>query len=410
MRIAFVVDKFPVLSETFILDQITGLIDLGHDVEIFAQSHYKPHKVHPDVTKYRLVECLHYPQTLPSSRTARFIRALCLLFQLLFKHPLKTPRIVFVFLFYYRKLSLLKFLLRLAPFLDGNFHIIHCHYGPNGVFGVSIKHAGIDVKLVTTFHGYDANRYPLIAGKDVYHRLFKYGALFTTNTNFTKQQIIKLRCDEKKIKILPVGLKIERFAFSPAQKTPDKPINILTVARLVEKKGHEYAIRALAKVLEKHTKISYFIAGDGPLMSHLKSLVCQLHLENHVKFVGPVTQDEVLDLYHHAHIFILPSVTARDGDMEGQGLVLQEAQAVGLPVISTRHNGIPDGVLDGQSGFLVPEKDSDALAQKLEFLIEQPQTWPKMGRIGHDFVKNNFDIKVLNQRLAKFYQDLLQPK
>ena len=94
----------------------------------------------------------------------------------------------------------------------------------------------------------------------------------------------------------------------------------------------------------------------------------------------------------------------------GQGLVLLEAQAMGLPVISTLHNGIPDSVLDGQSGFFVPEKDINALAERLEYLIEHHELWPEIGRAGRRYVEENFDIHKLNDRLIKIYQQLLNGK
>ena len=106
----------------------------------------------------------------------------------------------------------------------------------------------------------------------------------------------------------------------------------------------------------------------------------------------------------------MSSVTASDGDKEGQGLVLQEAQGMGLPVLSTLHNGIPDGVLDGKSGFLVPERDVDGLAQKLDYLLENPQVWSEMGLAGRKFVEQHYDINKLNDKLVQIYQDLLNAK
>ncbi|OEU66736.1 MAG: hypothetical protein BBJ57_09470 [Desulfobacterales bacterium PC51MH44] len=111
-------------------------------------------------------------------------------------------------------------------------------------------------------------------------------------------------------------------------------------------------------------------------------------------------------MYEKAHIFIFSSLTARNGDQEGQGLVLSEAQAMGLPVISTLVGGIPEGVLEGKSGFLVPERDVEALAERLQYLIEHLEVWPEMGRYGRNFMAKHYDIKKLNQRLVNIYQNL----
>ncbi len=105
---------------------------------------------------------------------------------------------------------------------------------------------------------------------------------------------------------------------------------------------------------------------------------------------------------------MLPSVTASNGDREGQGLVLQEAQMAGLPVLSTWHNGIPDGVLDGQTGFLVPEKDVDSLAEKLEYLIQNRVLWPQIGHAGQEFVRNKFDVNIVVDKLISLYERLIE--
>jgi len=401
MKIAFIVGGFPTLSQTFVLNQIIGLLDLGHDVEIFAQFNPKDKKVHSDVEKYRLMERVHYT-SIPYNKVKRILKAIFLTIKNFHKAPLKILKSLNVFK--YGKMALsLKLLYILIPFLDKRFDIIHCHFGPNGIIGVHLKEIGIPGKYVTSFHGYDVNSYPKIMGKNVYNVLFKNGDLFTANTNFTKQQVVKIGCDEKKIIILPVGLRVEKFKFSTRKIKPEKPIKILTVGRLVEKKGYEYAIRAIVKIVAKHKNIFYMIAGDGPLRDELESLVSELGARNYVKFMGAVEEDEVLNLYQQAHIFVLPSVTASNGDREGQALVLQEAQAMGLPVVSTLHNGIPEGVPEGKSGFLVPERDVNALAERLNYLIEHPELWPEMGMYGRKFVEERYNIKKLNQQLVEIY-------
>lgn len=139
----------------------------------------------------------------------------------------------------------------------------------------------------------------------------------------------------------------------------------------------------------------------------LKSLVERLELKNKVEFLGYVADERLYELYSNSHIFLLPSVTSEKGDREGQGLVIQEAQASGLPVVSTLHNGIPEGVRKGESALLVPERDVDALAEKLEYLIENPERWIEMGRAGRRFVEKKYDIKKLNDKLEEIYQGLL---
>lgn len=206
---------------------------------------------------------------------------------------------------------------------------------------------------------------------------------------------------------MPVGVNISEYAFKQRTIDVDLPIKIITVARLVEKKGIEYSIKAVAKAIQNHPNILYRIVGDGPLQKSLNLLISDLGLSHKIQLLGWKTQDQVRELYDDSHIFILSSVTSSNGDQEGQGLVLQEAQAMGLPVLSTLHNGFPDSVLDGKSAFLVPERNVDALTQKLNYLIEHPETWAEMGQMGRNFVEEHYDINKLNEQLVEIYQQLL---
>lgn len=408
MRIAFIVGGFPTLSETFILNQITGLLDMEHDVEIFAQDNPSEEKIHRDVEEYHLIERTHY-LNMRQNKIERVLKGLYLIIAEFDKNPIKILKALNMFKYGKDALSL-RLLYALIPFLNRKFDIIHCHFGSFGIVGTFLKEIGISEKCVTSFHGYDVNAYPKIKGKNIYNNLFSKGDLFTVNTNFTGQRVLELGCEEKKITILPMGFKVEKFRFSEKKIKHGEIIKIITVGRLVEKKGHGYVIKAVVKIAKKYKNIQYIIAGDGPLRKNLEDLASELKIKNHIRFLGAVEQDEVLKLYQQAHIFILPSVTASNGDREGQALVLQEAQAFGLPVISTFHNGIPEGILDGKSGFLVPERDIDALAKKLEFLIEHPEIWPKMGKYGRKFVEEKYDSKKLNQRLVELYQKLIKGK
>jgi colanic acid/amylovoran biosynthesis glycosyltransferase len=405
MKIAFIVSAFPILSETFILNQITGLLDMGHDVEMFADFNTGEKKVHSDVEKYHLIERTHY--VMPRNKIKRVLKAIYLIIMNFHKSPLKIIKSLNITRYGKDALSLRLFYYTLIPFLNKGFDVIHCHFGPNGVVGVFLKEIRIPGKYITSFHGYDVNIYPKVAGKKVYNDLFKKGDFFTCNTKFTKGRVIELGCNERKTLILPVGLRIEKFRFSERRILDKESIKILTVGRLIEEKGHRYAIEAISEVVRRYTNIEYIIAGDGPLRSELENLVSKLGIEKYIKFLGIIDQNEVLKLHQQAHIFVLPSVIAKSGGTEGQGLVLQEAQAAGLPVISTSIGGIPEGILNGKSGFLVPERDVDALAKKIEYLVEHPELWPRMGKCGRRFVEERYDIQKLNQRLIKIYNALL---
>jgi colanic acid/amylovoran biosynthesis glycosyltransferase len=175
----------------------------------------------------------------------------------------------------------------------------------------------------------------------------------------------------------------------------------------VEKKGHEYAIRAVARVARQGRALRFDIAGDGPRRAGLEALIRDLGMTGTIHLLGAQSEDAVQKLLGEAHVFVLASVTARDGDREGQALVLQEAQAAGLPVVATRHNGIPEGVVEGSSALLVPERDEVALAEAIGQVVEHPERWEAMGRSGRAFVAERYEIGTLNDRLVELYEEAI---
>ena len=410
MKIAFLVGEFPSLSETFILNQLIDLIDRGHDVFIFSDRPKNTDKFHLDVSKYRLLERTFYYPELPANYLLRLFKWLWLLSSLSLKDPILVIRSLDLLRFKKWVFSL-RGLYLIAPFLGRRheYDVIHCHFGNVGLKGLFLKDVGaIQGRLITSFHGYDVNVLPQQLGKNLYIRLFQNGELFTGGSAFIINKLIELGCPEEKIIKLPVGVNCSDYCFKQRNLEANEPIKIVTVARLTEKKGLEYSIKAVAAVAQNHPNLAYRILGDGHLRESLQQLIRDLGMEAKIQLLGWKTKDEVRELYNDSHIFILSSVTAKNGDKEGQGLVLQEAQAVGLPVLATLHNGFPDSVLDGQSAFLVPERDVDALAAQLNFLIEHPEKWARMGGAGRKLVEACFDIKKLGDQLVDVYQKLLK--
>lgn len=400
MKVAFIVGGFPALSETFILNQITGLLDLGFDVSIFANYNPEEPKTHPDVDKYSLMERVHYINEIPKNKINRLLRSLSLTIPNFHRNPGSILKSLNVFR-YGRKALSLTLLYPIIPFLE--MDIIHCHFGYNAIFGSFLKKFGVKAPLITTFHGYDLSAFILDKGENVYDDVFFFGDLFLPISEYWRRKLVRMKVDEQKILVHRMGIELEKFQYQERRLHPGETLKILTVGRMFEKKGHEYAIKGVAQLIKKQRDVMYTIAGDGPLRDTLKNLVSDLNIEEKVKFVGFVQQDEVVDLFKDAHIFLLPSVTAMAGDQEGIPVVLMEAQAVGLPIVSTYHSGIPELVEDGGSGFLVPEKDVVQLAEKLFYLTEHPQLLSKMGTRGRRIVEEKFNIKKLNRQLADIF-------
>ena len=410
MKIAFLVGKFPVLSESFILNQIAGLLDRGHEVDIYAIDGPADNgsKVHPIVTKYNLIERTYFSPVPPKDKADltpnddRFIK------QIFQRNPKACQDLIDVAK-HGKRAKRFRLLYKAVPLLEGkSYDIIHCQFGSIGLMGLLFRNLGLlKGKLVTIFRGSDISKYLEKWGYDVYDRLLAEGDFFLTNCEFFRKRAIKLGCDEDKIVILGSGIDCSKFAFTPRHFPADGKVKIATTGRLVEKKGIEYGIRAMAFLAETYPNIEYNIIGDGELREHFQKLIAKLNVGHIVKLVGWKQQEELIKILDDSHILIAPSVTAADGNQDAPVNTLKEAMAMGLPVIGTLHGGIPELIEDGISGFLVPERDGEAIAQKVSYLIEHPEIWTDMGKAGRDRVEEKYDMHKLNNQLVDIYKSVL---
>ena len=405
MRIAFIVGGFPALSETFILNQVTGLIDMGHDVEIFAHRNPKEAKVHPDIDNYRLLERTSYFD-MPDGRVERVLKALCLIARELPRHPGAVLSSLNVLRYGKDALSLY-LLYALVPLLGKSFDILHCHFGPLGVLGIRLRRMGVGGKVVTTFHGFDMTSYLQSHGDGVYDELFAKGDMFLPISNRWKEKLVGLGCDERKVMVHRMGVDTDKFAYRAPRDKRGGKIRLLTIARLAEKKGVRYGIEAVARLVDKYPSVEYTVIGDGPLRGELEALASGLGVSNMVRFAGPMSQEEVKARMLESDVMVAPSVTSAEGDQEGIPVAIMEAMAVGLPVISTLHSGIPELVEDGVSGFLVPERDSGALLERLVSLVKDSELRESMGVAGRRRIEEHFDVNKLNRRLEEKFRSLL---
>lgn len=417
MKVAFVVWEFPVLSETFILNQAIGLIERGHEVDIYAYGSQQSDtaKVHADVEKYHLLDRTYsipaHSPTIPSNYLLRFLKGLWLIATNFHKAPRGLMRSLNVFK-YKRQAASLRLLYKAIPFLSHqSYDIIHCQFGTLGLAVLPFYQLGLlKGKLVISFRGYDISQHLQTKGDDVYDQLLKTGNLFLTNCEFFKRRLISIQSPEEKVIVHRSGLNCSRFIFTGRKAPIDGPVRITTIGRLVEKKGIEYGIRAVAKLVLFHPNLEYLIIGDGPSRQSLAQLIQELKVSSVVKLLGWKEQQEIIEILNDSHIFIGPSVTATDGNQDAPVNTLKEAMAMGLPVIGTQHGGIPELIEEGVSGFLVPERDADAIAEKLSWLMEHPNVWHQMGQAGRNCVEQHYDLCKLNDQLVEIYHRLVNPE
>lgn len=405
LRVAVFANEFPALSETFVLGHITGLLDCGNEVTIFA---YGPRSgdpsVHADFGRYRIAERLHY-RGMGSSRARRLLGAS----KILICRRLARPTLRALDPLRYRReatsLSLLHWVDRLLDFAP--FDIVHCHFGQVGRDVAFLREIGaIRGRLVVNFHGVDVTAC-LDREPGLYRHLFATGDLFLPVSAHFRQRLIQHGCDPNRIKVHHLGVDLERFPFRPRTSASGRPFTVLTIARLVEKKGVAYGLRAVAQLLRSDAAIRYVVVGDGPLRTSLETLARELGIAEHVVFAGWKTQDQIIALLQNADALLFPSVTGANGDQEGSPVVLKEAMATGLPIVATRHAGVDEIIDHSVSGFLASERDVGGLAEGLGALRNDPARCARVGAAAHARAAAAFDIRHLNRRLQEHYRALL---
>ncbi len=410
MRIAFFVSAFPVVSETFILNQITGLIDRGHEVDIYARGRRPMDVVHPEIVEYRLLDRVFYLSDIPKSIFGRITYLMRLLSEnKAFTEPgmwKQTAQILSASKIQSYVPKLAQLTIALKQVKDGPYDIVHSQYGTLSRRLIVLKETGLlPAKHVTSFRGHDITQHANSA-QGFYDELFEKGDLFLPVSNSLKQRIVFRGCDEKKIEILHSGINCERFCYQPRELKNGEAVKIFTVARLVEMKGVAYGIKAVAQLIKSGRKICYKIAGDGALREELERLIKELGMENSIQLLGWKGHKELPGLMDDTHILLTPSVTAANGEQEGIPNVVKEAMAMGIPVVGTLHSGIPELVENGVSGYLAPERDSQMLAECLAKLIDQSDRWPEIGKAGRQKVELEFDMNKLNDKLVELYRSV----
>ena len=409
MKIAIFVNSFPNLSETFIVNQITGLIDRGHHVDIYSMRHGNSEKVHADVVSYRLLERTRYIGAIPKNYGVRIMKAITLLADnIKWLDPAVVMRTLNIRR-YGRAASSLSLLYGVVPLLrERQYDVIHCQFGTVGPQALLFKQIGaIRGKIVTTFRGYDATQY-LKKRPGFYDELFREADIFLSVSNSFRKLLVEAGCPENKVRVHHSGIDCSKLELAERRRSGWEPTKVITIARLVEKKGISFALKAIAGILATGRQLTYTIVGDGVLRSELLQMIKELGIGKEVRMVGWKTHDEVIGLMRKSHILIAPSITTADGDQEGIPNAIKEAMALGMPVISTTHSGIPELVEHGVEGFLVPEKDVDALADSLMYLTDNQDIWPVFGQKGRKQIETNYNIHKLNDSLVEVYRQLIE--
>jgi colanic acid/amylovoran biosynthesis glycosyltransferase len=401
MKILFFISSFPAISETFILNQITGMIDLGYQVEILATKKVETQQVHPEIESYDLMNKVTYVD-IPASVLKKTIKSGQTFGRTFVNSPARA-----VGLMNFMKEG--KFVWSLRPLLvnqyfeeNRNFDAIISHYGYNTLLLEIIKHQYSDFpKIYGFFHGNDVTGFVQRFGENIYKPL--KGNTDTHGlpiSELMKERLQRLNILSDNINVHHMGVDMDKFKVAPYRKF-SLPIHLLMVGRLTEKKGMDTAILAVKKLRDQGTILKLTIIGDGEKKAELTKMISRYQLEDQICLLGAQNQSTVQKMLQQANIVLLPSKTAANGDKEGIPVSLMEALASGKLVISTYHSGIPELITNDYNGWLVPENDSNALAEKISYVMALTEN--RRIKVSEQAVKSidqSFNIEKLNGQLG----------
>jgi colanic acid/amylovoran biosynthesis glycosyltransferase len=406
MRIVCITKVFPAHYESFVLNQLRGLDQRGAELDIIASRAAGHSRLLTPEDRRNLLPRTRYRPSIPARRAIRLVKAI----SLAVAEPASRATVL-ARAFTRRSppngMGPLRVFYEAIPCLKSpQSDIVFCQYGPLGNVALALQRLGVlRGKIVTAFRGYDLTR--VVDRKEVdYQDLFREGALFLPVSKDFRQRLVALGCDPDKVVVQREGIDCSRFSFVPRCKAPGQPARLVTVARLTEKKGIEYVLGAVAQLKAADVPVDYSVIGDGPLRGTLAKLTESLGIDDRVHFLGWRDHDQVVSELHHCHILVQTSVKCSAGNEEGIPNVLKEAMCTGMPVIATRHAGIPELVEDGVTGYLVEERNSPGIADRVRCLICESDRWEQMGRAGRKRVLAEYDMQRLNDTLFQRFQDL----
>lgn len=282
--------------------------------------------------------------------------------------------------------------------------VLHAHFGEEG-FAASRPAERLGIPLVVTFYGSDATALGQhFLWKRRFRQLFRRAAAVLAEGPHLAARLVALGAPPGKVVIHRIPVRLELFAFrSPAAPEAGKPLIVLQACRFVEKKGVDLTIRAFARIASASPAAVLWLMGSGPEENRLRQLAAETGLGSRIQFLAAASHGEYADILRQAHIFVHPSRTARNGDGEGGApTALLEAQAAGLPIVSTTHADIP-AVVDSGAALLAPPENVAALAALMLQLIRNPQEWQERARAGRRRVENDHDPRRLSARLEELY-------
>lgn len=273
--------------------------------------------------------------------------------------------------------------------------LVHAHFASGGLTAMHMAKQ-LNIPLLVTIHGGDIT----VRGdkSEGYKRLSDQAALVICVSEFIRERALEAGFDAEKLIVHHIGIDRKHFALSEPLEVSKR---ILFIGRLVEKKGCEYLLRAMQLVEQQHPDAELTILGDGPMRPELEALATELNI--HCDFKGFQPPEVVRDTLQKTRLVCVPSVTAANGDSEGLPTVIAEAQAMGIPVVASIHSGIPEILLQGETGLMAPERDFQGLAEGMSMLLGDEAMWQRFHLAALARIAEHFDLNKQTSLLEGIY-------
>lgn len=275
---------------------------------------------------------------------------------------------------------------------------------PQGFLAIIIKYL-TRKKVVVTVHGGDVFSLNGLLMRFIKRWTLKRADEVVVNSSTTLAAAQSLYGD-REYHVIPMGIDTDLFSPSESGEKQSDGLNVLFVGRLSEQKGVMYLCQSIKELIdEDYTNIELIVAGSGPEQSKIESFIADNQLGDYIKMVGWVNPDELPSYYRKTDVFVGPSIVSGDGEQEAFGLVFAESLATGTPVIATR-GGVKDIVIDGENGFLITDKSSSAITDRLKLVLNDRKLLDRMQTNARERIVNNFSWSVIADKYSRVFDNV----
>lgn len=402
MKILFLMSSFYGVTEAYRLDQIIALLERGEDVRILAMKKPK-NQVSEDLSGYDILARTTYLDV-NSSRLNKLKLLILWMLLAIATRPVRTVKGLMMIL--NQRLDVI-YAIIFCFAIRGRYDVMHAHFGQAGVTVYPIRDI-LGIPIVVSFYGWDFS-HDLNARPWEYRKMFDVVDRITAMTEFMEEKLIASGCPTDKIEVVRIWAKdsfVVKESYVDESVFNNRKVNILSIGRMTEKKGYDICFRAIRQLILMKSNIHYHVIGEGPLDIELKNLCRELDLDGRVTFWGSMSRDEVKRYIEACDIFLLHSITASDGDMEGTPTVVLEAGLLEKPVVSTFHSGIPEIIQHEYSGLLTEERDVKQTVHYINLLIENRKLRISYGKALRQKILKDYSKDEHSSRYINLYSSL----